>query len=103
DAAGAAPCTLIVPTASPTLTTSPSLMPSAVMVPAAGDGISIDALSDSTVNSDCSAVTTSPTLTSISMTATSLKSPMSGMTIFIELAAAAGAAGAGAAAVSACF
>ncbi|EWS62288.1 hypothetical protein Y695_04484 [Hydrogenophaga sp. T4] len=42
------------------------------------DGISIEALSDSTVISDCSALTVSPTLTSSSMTATSSKSPMSG-------------------------
>ena len=42
------------------------------------DGISIEALSLSTVISDCSANTRSPGLTSTSMTATSLKSPMSG-------------------------
>ena len=38
----------------------------------------MEALSDSTVKSDCSTLMVSPTLTSISMTATSLKSPMSG-------------------------
>jgi hypothetical protein len=47
-------------------------------MPAVDDGISIDALSDSTVTSDCSAFTVSPGLTSSSMTETSSKSPMSG-------------------------
>src|SRR5881396_1776194 len=46
--------------------------------PAAGDGISIVALSDSTVISDCSGCTASPRLTSTSITSTFLKSPMSG-------------------------
>src|SRR6185369_12115583 len=50
-------------------------------LPADDDGISIDALSDSTVISDCSVLTVSPGLTSSSMTATSLKSPMSGTRI----------------------
>jgi hypothetical protein len=47
-------------------------------LPAAGDGISIVALSDSSVMSDCSLLIASPGLTSTSMTSTSLKSPMSG-------------------------
>ena len=38
----------------------------------------MEALSDSTVISDCSALTVSPTFTSNSMTPTSSKSPMSG-------------------------
>lgn len=57
---------------------SPSLTLTSFTTPAADDGISIDALSDSTVTSDCSTFTVSPGLTSTSMTATSLKSPMSG-------------------------
>ena len=75
---------------------SPTFRVNAVIVPAAGAGISIDALSDSTVNSDCSAVTVSPTLTSNSITATSLKSPMSGILMSMTDGAAAGAAAAGA-------
>ena len=47
-------------------------------VPAPGDGISIVALSDSSVTSDCSFAILSPGLTRISMTSTFLKSPMSG-------------------------
>ncbi len=43
------------------------------------------ALSDSSVTSDCSFFTTSPGLTSTSITATSLKSPMSGTLISIAL------------------
>jgi hypothetical protein len=57
----------------------------AFTTPAADDGISIEALSDSTVISDCSALTVSPTLTSTSITATSSKSPMSGTLICCSL------------------
>jgi hypothetical protein len=46
--------------------------------PAVEEGISIEALSDSTVIRLCSTFTVSPGLTRISMTPTSLKSPMSG-------------------------
>jgi len=46
--------------------------------PSEGDGISIVALSDSSVMSDCSLATLSPGLTRTSMTSTLLKSPMSG-------------------------
>jgi hypothetical protein len=46
--------------------------------PAAGEGTSIVALSDSSVTSDVSGFTVSPGFTSTSMTGTSLKSPMSG-------------------------
>ena len=53
-------------------------MRSSLTTPACDEGISIDALSLSTVTSDCSTFTVSPTLTSSSMTSTSLKSPMSG-------------------------
>ena len=60
---------------------SPSLTVISFSTPALDAGISIDALSDSTVMSDCSTLITSPTLTSTSMTVTSLKSPMSGTRI----------------------
>ena len=63
---------------SPMLITSPSLTLRSLSTPAADDGISIEALSDSTVTRDCSTLMVSPTLTSTSMTETSLKSPMSG-------------------------
>src|SRR5512137_1508385 len=62
----------------PSPTLSPSLTFISLTTPACDDGISIDALSLSTVISDCSTFTVSPTLTSSSMTSTSLKSPMSG-------------------------
>ena len=62
----------------PSLILSPSLTRSSFTTPAALDGISIDALSLSTVTSDCSALIRSPGLTSTSMISTSLKSPMSG-------------------------
>jgi hypothetical protein len=78
-------------------TTSPTLTFISFSVPAADDGISIDALSDSTVISDCSALIASPGFTSTSMTDTSLKSPMSGtLTSTGPAGAAAGAAAAGA-------
>src|SRR5690606_14454312 len=51
---------------------------SSLSTPAADEGISIEALSLSTVMSDCSSLIVSPGLTSTSMTETSLKSPMSG-------------------------
>ena len=63
---------------SPIFTLSPSLTLSSLSTPAAEDGISIAALSDSTVIKDCSILMVSPTLTRISITETSLKSPMSG-------------------------
>ena len=62
----------------PSLTVSPTLTFSSLTTPACDDGISIDALSLSTVIRLCSTLTVSPGLTSTSMTATSLKSPMSG-------------------------
>src|SRR5882724_611937 len=62
----------------PCETLSPVLTLSSLTTPAAGDGISIVALSDSSVISDCSLVTLSPGLTRTSMTSTLLKSPMSG-------------------------
>src|SRR6185503_15265484 len=51
--------------------------------PAFGDGISIVALSDSSVMSDCSLLTASPGFTNTSMTSTSLKSPMSGTSTWL--------------------
>src|ERR1700694_1223828 len=62
----------------PSLTLSPSLTLTSLTVPAAGEGTSIVALSDSNVTSESSAFTVSPGLTKTSMTGTSLKSPMSG-------------------------
>ena len=59
-------------------TLSPTLMRSSFTTPEFGDGISIVALSDSSVISDCSLETASPGFTSTSMTSTFLKSPMSG-------------------------
>jgi hypothetical protein len=57
---------------------SPIFTISRFTTPAAGDGISIVALSDSSVTSELSFSTRSPGLTRISMTSTVLKSPMSG-------------------------
>src|SRR5260221_3254474 len=62
----------------PCETLSPVLTRNSFTLPEAGDGISIVALSDSTVISDCSGCTASPGLTSTSITSTFLKSPMSG-------------------------
>ena len=61
------------------LTLSPTLILSSLITPAWLEGISMAALSDSTVIKDCSTLTVSPTWTKISMTVTSLKSPMSGI------------------------
>ena len=69
----------------PSATLSPSLTLSSLTVPAAGDGTSIVALSDSSVTSESSAFTASPGLTKISITGTSVKSPMSGTLISIVL------------------
>ena len=62
----------------PSDTLSPTATLSAVITPDTGEGTSMVALSDSTVISESSALTVSPTLTSSSMIGTSLKSPMSG-------------------------
>src|SRR5207302_2842992 len=59
-------------------TLSPVFTFSSFTMPAAGDGISIVALSDSSVTSDCSLAIVSPGLTSTSMTSTFLTSPTSG-------------------------
>ncbi len=57
---------------------SPILAITSTTLPATGDGTSIVALSDSSVTSDWSTLTSSPGFTSTSITGTSLKSPMSG-------------------------
>src|SRR5690242_3759018 len=62
----------------PRLTRSPTLTRSSRTVPAAGEGMSMVALSDSRVTSGSSLLTTSPGATWISMTGTSAKSPRSG-------------------------
>src|SRR5262245_39437167 len=62
----------------PSLTRSPILTATDLTVPAAGEGTSMDALSDSSVISGSSALTRSPAFTVTSMIGTSLKSPMSG-------------------------
>jgi hypothetical protein len=59
-------------------TLSPTATFSDFTTPACDDGISIEALSLSTVIRLCSAFTASPTFTITSITATSAKSPMSG-------------------------
>src|SRR5574341_251797 len=64
-------------------TLSPTLILSSLTTPEPGEGISIVALSDSSVISDCSFATASPGFTSTSMTSTSLKSPMSGTTTWL--------------------
>src|SRR5262249_7860179 len=94
--AGAPPTPSSTAINEPWLTLSPSAIFSSFTTPACDDGISIEALSLSTVMSDCSAFTVSPGFTSSSMTATSLKSPMSGTRIWLGPARA--GAGAGAAA-----
>src|SRR3569623_34962 len=73
----------------PSATLSPSLTRISLTTPATLDGISMLALSDSTVTKDWSTSIRSPALTSNSMTSTSLKSPMSGTitsTMLIALA-----------------
>ena len=100
-AAGAAADAAAVPSStanrSPMLIVSPSLTLSSLITPAADEGISIEALSDSTVMSDCSSFTVSPGFTNTSITATSLKSPMSGTRTSTRPAAAGEATTAGAA------
>src|SRR5471030_1774931 len=101
----APPVAVTTSSGEPSCTLSPTLTLMAVTTPAWLDGISMLALSDSTVISDWSTLIVSPTLTISSMTSTSLKSPMSGtLTSTGPLAAAAAgaaAAGAGAAAAGA--
>ena len=68
----------------PSCTLSPSLTLSSRTIPFDEQGISIDALSDSTVIKDCSCLTESPGLTNSSITETSAKSPISGTFISIK-------------------
>ena len=70
-----------VATTSPSDTLSPTAMRTSAMVPATGDGMSMVALSDSSVTSGSSAATTSPGETCTSITGTSAKSPISGTRI----------------------
>src|SRR5690606_24703684 len=83
-AAGASTADVAAPAASissstlPSPTVSPILTLLSLTTPAAGEGTSMVALSDSSVTSESSGLMVSPTLTRISMTGTSLKSPMSG-------------------------
>ena len=74
-----------VPITSPVDTVSPTLTASDPTTPFSGDGISIDALSVSTVIKPSSRSTVSPLLTSTSMTSTFSKSPRSGITMSIVL------------------
>ncbi len=76
--ADAAPSASTSATSVPWLTLSPSETFSSFTTPATDDGISIEALSLSTVSSDCSSLIVSPGFTSSSITATLSKSPMSG-------------------------
>ena len=62
----------------PSETVSPTLILICCTLPESGAGTSIVALSDSSVTRASSAFTVSPGLTIISITGTSLKSPMSG-------------------------
>ena len=71
----------------PSRTLSPTLTFTSFTVPAAGDGTSIVALSDSSVTSESPAFTASPGLTKTSITGTSVKSPMSGTLTSIVLIA----------------
>src|SRR4029077_14360205 len=66
----------------PWLTLSPIFTARDLTMPAAGEGTSIDALSDSRGMSGASALIRSPTFTAISIIGTSLKSPMSGTVTF---------------------
>ena len=76
--AATAPEASTVSTTEPCFTLSPNFTCMAVTMPACDEGISIDALSLSTVIRLWSTLTESPTFTNSSITATSSKSPMSG-------------------------
>src|SRR5438270_12995886 len=77
-AAGAEPLARTVAMRSPVLTLPPLLVWSFSTTPTAVEGTSMVALSDSSVTSGESMTTVSPGFTRTSMTATSLKLPMSG-------------------------
>src|SRR3954451_19148089 len=86
--AGTAPCAAAAFTSGPPVDSMRMMLPSDTLsptltlisrtLPLNGDGTSIVALSDSRLTSACSALTSSPSLTSTSITGTSLKSPISG-------------------------
>src|SRR5690606_38258241 len=90
-AAGAAapPSASSTTTTLPSDTASPSLTLTSLTTPAADDGTSIVALSDSSVTRPWSTATVSPTATSTSITGTSSKPPMSGTFTSIVFAMAA--------------
>ena len=73
-------------TTSPSLSESPNLTLISVTLPLALDGMSIDALSLSTLTNESSTLILSPTLTKISMTSTSVAPPRSGTLISIVFA-----------------
>ena len=100
-AGAAAPATSKIMIREPVDTLSPVLILISLTVPANGAGTSIEALSPSTVISDCSAATVSPTFTRISVTSTS-SPPMSGTFTSFAAAAAAGAAAGAASFFSSC-
>jgi hypothetical protein len=76
--AAAAPAPSTTRITEPSLTLSLTLTRISLTTPAWLDGISIEALSDSTMISPVSTAIVSPGVTITSITATSLKSPMSG-------------------------
>src|SRR5205814_7849118 len=77
---GAPPVASTMASGVPLATLSPTLTFTSFTTPAWDEGISIEALSLSTVIRLCSALTVSPGLLKTSMTATWSKSPMSGTT-----------------------
>ena len=81
--AATAPSVSTVSRTLPSLTLSPTFTLSVLTRPAIGAGTSIVALSDSSVTSGSSAFTRSPGFTKISITGTSVKSPMSGTLISV--------------------
>ena len=83
-AASAAPSASNTMISEPVSTLSPVEILISFTTPACGDGTSIEALSPSTVISDCSASTLSPTFTRISVTSTS-SDPISGTLISIAI------------------
>src|SRR6516225_11357149 len=84
SSAGPAPSTSSIRIDAPSLTLSPTLTASDLTTPAAGEGTSIDALSDSSVIRGASTPTRWPGCTAISMMGTSLKSPISGTRISLS-------------------
>ena len=81
-----------LPITSPVDTVSPTLTDNASITPFSADGMSMEALSVSTVIRPSSRSTVSPTLTRISITSISSKSPRSGITMSIVFAMFASAA-----------